>query len=723
MSDAFRNRILRSLRQLFGAAEANGLGDGELLRRFVQERDEAAFELLVWRHAGLVLNVCRGVLRDESAVEDAFQATFLVLIRKAGGIARTESLPAWLHSVAYRTALRARGRSARLAARLAPVPDLDHLPGRAEEPSLDRDVLEMLHEEISRLPDRYRIPVVCCYLESRTQEETARQLGWSKGTVAGRLARARELLRRRLARRGVTLTASAFVAGGLSSAATAGWSGRVSALLQGLRGLTTGESGLLSAGSPSAVALAEGVISEMFRMKVKWGLAVLAALCLSALGTAVGIAQRGQRDEEEPQVERPREEKPGPKAVAKEDRAEKEAEESLDEIAMRLLVRRNLKTLALAVLNYNDACGYLPPPAITDKNGKPLLSWRVAILPFIEQEALYKQFKLDEPWDSPHNKKLLARMPKVFGPVVKNHPRYSTFYQYVVGPEAVFTRWTGQPAPRPGGGTGFGGGMRGTTGYGGGVPPGIIPGGGGRPGSGGAGMGAGSGGPPGGGSAGMRPAGPGGMSGMGGTGGMAGMPPAGAGDERVRIPASIPDGTSNTLLIVEAGKAVPWTKPEDVHYHPRKPLPKLGGYFSKVFLAARADGAVIAIPKAVDQATLRALITPAGGEVLDWKKLERFDPGSSLRLEALQRMRKQNAQLKEEAATVHEILAELKAELRDLRWAVQQERLMKLDPEATELRKENEKLQQTLRQSRDEAAKIVEEIQRLKQEMKKRGKK
>src|SRR6516164_334258 len=105
--------LLTTIRKLLGTSTADGASDGELLRRFVQLRDEPAFELLVWRHAGLVLSVCRQVLRQEQAVEDAFQATFLLLARKAAGISRREALAGWLHRVAFRVAIRARRQAAR----------------------------------------------------------------------------------------------------------------------------------------------------------------------------------------------------------------------------------------------------------------------------------------------------------------------------------------------------------------------------------------------------------------------------------------------------------------------------------------------------------------------------------------------------------------------------------------------------------------------------------
>ena len=206
MASASVGDLGRHLGRLFGAGSAVGLTDGELLERFAHRRDEAAeaaFETLLARHGSMVLTVCRQVLGDAHAAEDAFQATFLVLVRRAASLRVREpgSLGPWLHGVAYRIALKARQGAARRQARerRAAMPAFGG-PSLALEQG---ELQALLHEEVNRLPAKYRAPVVLCYLEGRTHDEAAAALRWPVGTVRGRLARARDRLRARLTRRGL----------------------------------------------------------------------------------------------------------------------------------------------------------------------------------------------------------------------------------------------------------------------------------------------------------------------------------------------------------------------------------------------------------------------------------------------------------------------------------------------------------------------------------------
>jgi RND family efflux transporter MFP subunit len=189
----------------------DGLGDAQLLERFVATGDEAAFELLVWRHERLIFGLCRRILHDRHDAEDAFQATFLALARKAASIVRREALASWLYQVAYRTALTARARKVRQTACERPGSAAQDatLPADAPQAAQRAEIQTILDEEVNRLPVRFRAPTVLCYLEGKTVEEAAELLGCPRGTVASRLARARERLRVRLIKRGVTLPAGA----------------------------------------------------------------------------------------------------------------------------------------------------------------------------------------------------------------------------------------------------------------------------------------------------------------------------------------------------------------------------------------------------------------------------------------------------------------------------------------------------------------------------------
>jgi RNA polymerase sigma factor (sigma-70 family) len=202
MASAHLGPFLRHLSRVAQCQAISGLTDGQLLERFVGQRDDAAFELLVHRHGSIVLGVCRRVLHHEQDAEDAFQATFLVLAHNAEAISRRDAVASWLYKVAYRIAVRA-GR----ARRAQPLADE---PGPAAEPILDllrRELRTVLDEEVSRLPDHYRAAFVLCQLEGQTTAAAAQALGCPMGTVGTRLARARDLLRRRLARRGFDLAA------------------------------------------------------------------------------------------------------------------------------------------------------------------------------------------------------------------------------------------------------------------------------------------------------------------------------------------------------------------------------------------------------------------------------------------------------------------------------------------------------------------------------------
>jgi hypothetical protein len=244
-------------------------------------------------------------------------------------------------------------------------------------------------------------------------------------------------------------------------------------------------------------------------------------------------------------------------------------------------------------------------------SGKALLSWRVAILPFLGEQELYQRFKLDEPWDSPHNKALLKKMPRIYAPPGKTTAEPgTTYYQVFVGPHAGFEK-----------------------------------------------------------------------------------------HRALRLGPDFADGTSNTLLIVEAGTAVPWTKPEDLHYSADEPLPQLGGLFADVFNAALADGSVVALSKTCDQDALRKVITRDDGFPVD---IDRLKASSSPRAIAL---RRQHERLRQEVEKAQRELEELQRE---------KEVAAEEDAETLRLKKENERLETQLRKLRADTERLREEIRQLK---------
>jgi RNA polymerase sigma factor (sigma-70 family) len=275
MTSTQAGTVLRHLRQRSaGPAQPP---DDQLLGRFAADRDPEAFAALVRRHGPMVLNVCRSVLGHEQDAEDAFQATFLALARKAGSIRRPGAVAGWLYEVAYHVSARARASAARRRARERKAP-----PMPPADPTFDitlRDLHALLHRELRRLPEKYRVPLVLCYLEGRSHEEAAAQLGWSRGTFRGRLDRGREHLRRRLAARGLALS-------GLLCAAVAP---RVTA--EPLVGVAV----RAASGSPSprASALADAAARSMLAAKLKGAAVLLAAVCLAACGVAVTAGAGG----------------------------------------------------------------------------------------------------------------------------------------------------------------------------------------------------------------------------------------------------------------------------------------------------------------------------------------------------------------------------------------------------------------------------------------------
>lgn len=265
-------RLVDRLRAAAGPAPEDGVTDGELLDRYDRGHDQAAFELLVRRHAALVLGVCRRVLRDTHAAEDAFQATFLILARKLRSVRRRATIAGWLYRVAFQVAVRAR-RGVRRETPLAKEPAVEE-PDRLAA----QELRTLLDEELGRLPERFRLPVLLCYVEGHTTEQAARLLGCPRGTILSRLAAARKRLGARLARRGVGLSA----AGVVTMLADQTLDAAVPAALVTVA--VRGAAG--QAGSAAAVHLAQGVLHAMFLNKLACTLGAL--VVFGALAATVG---------------------------------------------------------------------------------------------------------------------------------------------------------------------------------------------------------------------------------------------------------------------------------------------------------------------------------------------------------------------------------------------------------------------------------------------------
>jgi RNA polymerase sigma factor (sigma-70 family) len=286
MAKAVSSPILHLIRQVVEDQSVRQLCDRDLLQRFGDQRDEAAFDTLLRRYGPMVLDVCRGVLGNEADAEDAFQSTFLILARKAASIRKSASVGSWLHGVAYRTALKAR---AQLATRQKTESRAPARPISEPDDLTWREVRQVLHEELTGLAERYRVPLVVCYLEGKTQDAAAALLGLAKSTLKERLERGRSLLRARMVRRGLGPAAALI--------ATAWPSTIASACVQAtLVSRTVTAASLFAAGqaAPAGVisvkvaALTEGVLKTMLLSKIK-SAAALALLLSACVGGALAF--------------------------------------------------------------------------------------------------------------------------------------------------------------------------------------------------------------------------------------------------------------------------------------------------------------------------------------------------------------------------------------------------------------------------------------------------
>ncbi len=277
------------LERIFHGETVAGLSEWQLLARYIEHRDELAFAALVAKHGPMVMGTCRRMLSGGADAEDAFQATFLVLVRRARSLGPCDAIGPWLHGVAARVSMRARAQAARRRRVEPSRGELNVFP-TATEP--DAELAAIVDQEVNGLPAKYRSPIVLCYLQGLTHEEAARQLEWPLGSVKGRLARARELLRGRLLRRGIA-PAAALVGSSIAGEASAAFERTIfEQTVSNCMRVTLGQASL-DAISISIASLVKGALSAMIIEKVKWaGLAVLAA-GVTLAGAAVMARQPG----------------------------------------------------------------------------------------------------------------------------------------------------------------------------------------------------------------------------------------------------------------------------------------------------------------------------------------------------------------------------------------------------------------------------------------------
>ena len=330
MTNGQTSDVLQQLRTSV-LREAGGLSDRQLLEIFLERRDEAAFEALVRRHGPMVMGVCRRILRNRQDAEDAFQAAFVVLVRKAAVIASRELLAGWLYGVACNTALKAQAAAARRRRKERQATTMREAATETSPP--ENDWLPLLDRELNGLPDKYRLPIVLCELQGKPHKEAARELGCPIGTLSGRLSRGRTLLAKRLARYGLMLTA-----GSLSAVLA---QQEVMASVPPAVVSATVKAATAGAISAEIAALTDGVVKAMFLAKLKMvtmilgTVVVLAAAALTCTALAGGQAP-DKGDTEKPAVRA--DDKPEKPAVRADDKSDK-PKESPKGITAKLVIR------------------------------------------------------------------------------------------------------------------------------------------------------------------------------------------------------------------------------------------------------------------------------------------------------------------------------------------------------------------------------------------------
>ena len=301
MGNPGKHTALEPMRKLIHSPSSGGVSDGQLLDRITRRRDEAAFELLVWRHGPMVLGLCQRMIADEHLAEDAFQATFLTLVRKAKSIGKKESVCSWLYKVAYRISIRAGTNQSRLAVREQPLTghaELEMAADRQVSPAHPPDAMwneirPLLDDEVHRLPEKCRTAFILCCLQGKTNQEAADELGCPKGTILSRLSRARERLRIRLAYRlrgrGIDLEADPLADLLASHAVAANALPSSLACSTALLAAASLAGGSMGPAIPNAVLeLARGALRHMVtrRLKLAGALLALFVACSAVIASA-----------------------------------------------------------------------------------------------------------------------------------------------------------------------------------------------------------------------------------------------------------------------------------------------------------------------------------------------------------------------------------------------------------------------------------------------------
>jgi RNA polymerase sigma factor (sigma-70 family) len=307
------SKVIKHLRGIVDQQEAQHTSNGRLLELFITQRDETAFEELMRRHGPMVWGVCQRVIPNSHDAEDAFQATFLVLVRKAGSVRPREMVGNWLYGVAYRTALEARKTVVNRRVKERQVIDM---PRRETEKETWEELRAVLDQELTRLPDKYRAVLVLCDLEGKTRKKVAQQLNLPDGTVASRLASARRMLAKRLSRRGFMISGGALAAKLTQNASASVPPLVMSSTIKAVSLFGAGQLATPGVISVKVAALTEGVLKAMLVTKLKITTAVLVAAATVAIAAGVGLSQdsaapkttdkTGTRDSHDPsQLKRP----------------------------------------------------------------------------------------------------------------------------------------------------------------------------------------------------------------------------------------------------------------------------------------------------------------------------------------------------------------------------------------------------------------------------------